>query len=407
MLTEQQREIIRATVPVLQLNGEQITKQFYHDMFADHPELLNIFNPANQRSGGQARSLAGSILAYAANIDQLDRLGGMVDRIAHKHGSLEVRPGHYPIVGRYLLGAIRKVLGDAATDAVLDAWGAAYGMLAEIMIGRESELYATGAAAGWEGYKACRILRKEPESDSMVSLYLTPVDGTPLPAFRPGQYISVRVRVPGQPTNQIRQYSLSTAPGGRFYRISVRREQAPGAAPDGLISTYIHDRLEEGDTLAVHAPLGDFVLDETSPRPVVLLSAGSGITPMISMLEHLAGPAGGTRPVRFLHATAGRAHHAFGHHVRKLAARRPGIETAVFYENVTPDDLPGVHHDAAGRITEEALAAHLPEGDRDFYICGPVGFMTAMDAILDRLQVPQARRHSEVFVPNPNFLSAA
>jgi len=404
MLTESQRQIIRATVPVLRVHGEQITERFYRDLFAAHPALLNIFNPVNQRPGGQARNLAASILAYAANIDRLDQLGGMIERIAHKHGSMGVRPEHYPIVGQFLLGAIAGVLGEAATDAILDAWGAAYGMLADIMIGREAELYAAGTAAHWEGYKTCIVVKKEPESDSMVSLYLSPADGTPLPPFQPGQYLGVKLRVPGQATDQIRQYSLSTAPGGRFYRITVRRERAAGQAPHGLVSNYLHDGIREGDTLGIHAPLGDFTLDEASDRPVVLLSAGSGITPMLSMLEHLAP---GTGPILFLHATTNRAHHAFGAHVRKLAASRPGIQAAIFYETVGHDDVVGVHHDEAGRITEAALTARLPAGECDFYSCGPVGFMHAVEGILDRLDVPKARRHSEVFVPDAGFLSAA
>ena len=406
MLTESQREIIRATIPALRLHGERITELFYRDLFQAHPALLGIFNPVNQRPGGQARNLAASILAYAANIDRLDQLGGMVEHIAHKHGSMEVRPEHYPIVGQYLLGAIAQVLGDAATDAILDAWGAAYGMLADIMIGREAQLYAAGTAAGWDGYKTCVVVKKERESDSMVSLYLTAADGTPLPPFRPGQYLGVKLRVPGQANDQVRQYSLSTAPGGRFYRITVRRERssADGAAPDGLVSNYLHDGIREGDTLGIHAPLGDFTLDETHDRPVVLLSAGSGIAPMISMLEHLAG---GTRPILFLHATVGRAHHAFGAHVRRLAASRPGIQALIFYEAVGSDDIAGTHHDEPGRITEAALAARLPAGECDFYSCGPLGFMQAVDGILDRLNVPKARRHSEVFVPDTGFLSAA
>jgi len=366
---------------------------------------LNIFNPVNQRPGGQARNLAASILAYAANIDQLDKLGGMVERIAHKHGSMEVRPEHYPIVGEFLLGAIAEVLGEAATPAVLGAWGAAYGMLADIMIGRESQLYAAGTAAGWDGYKPCVVVKKEAESASMVSLYLSPIDGTPLPAFRPGQYLGIKLRVPGQATDQIRQYSLSIAPGGPFHRISVRRERsATGTVPDGLISNYLHDGIRQGDTLGVHAPLGDFSLDETTDRPVVLLSAGSGITPTISMLEHLAP---GTRRVLFVHATTGRAHHAFGDHVRRLAASRPGIEAAIFYETVGADDIAGTHHDEAGRLSEAALAARLPGPDCDVYLCGPVGFITAAEAILDRLGVPKRQRHSEAFVPDAGLLVAA
>jgi nitric oxide dioxygenase len=405
MLTDSQREIIRATVPALQQHGEAVTERFYADLFEAHPELLNIFNPVNQRPGGQARNLAASILAFAGNIDQLDRLGDMVEHIANKHCCLEVRPEHYPIVGQFLLGAIAKVLGDAATPAVLDAWGAAYGILAGIMIGREAQLYAAETAAGWAGYKTCVVAKKEAETASMVSLYLSPVDGTPLPAFHPGQFIGIKTRVPGHATDQVRQYSLSIAPGGRFYRISVRREHAlAGNIPDGLISNYLHDGISEGDTLGVHAPLGDFTLDETSDRPVVLLSAGSGITPTISMLEHLAP---GTRRVLFVHATTDRAHHAFGAHVRRLAASRPGIEAAIFYETVDAHDIRGTDYDETGRLTEAALATRWPTGACDVYLCGPTGFLTAAENLLDRLGVPKERRHSEAFVPEASRLKAA
>src|ERR1700750_714560 len=129
MLTEQQRTIIRATVPALQQYGGAITTHFYGSLFEEHPALLNVFNKANQREGGQAQNLATSILMYAAHIDHVDQLGGMVERIAHKHGSMDVQPEHYPIVGHHLLLSIRKVLGEAATDEVIDAWAAAYGQL--------------------------------------------------------------------------------------------------------------------------------------------------------------------------------------------------------------------------------------------------------------------------------------
>ena len=129
-------------------HGEAITKAFYDELFTAHPELLNMFNLANQRDGGQARSLAASILSYAAHINHLEALGGMVERIAHKHASLYVLPEQYPIVGKHLLSAICMVLGAAATDEIIDAWAAAYGQLADIMIGRESDLYTRGNAVG-------------------------------------------------------------------------------------------------------------------------------------------------------------------------------------------------------------------------------------------------------------------
>ena len=411
MLSEHHRSIVAATVPALRQHGETITRNFYRNMFAAHPELFNLFNPANQRDGGQARSLAASVLAYAEHIDRPERLGAMVERIANKHGSLEVKAEHYPIVGKYLLGAIGEVPGPAATPQVLDAWGAAYGQLADIMSGRESAIYDEGAArpGGWRGFKPLRVERRVAESEVTTSFYLVPADGAPLPAFEPGQYVSVRIHPPGFPYAQIRQYSVSCAPNGRHYRISVKREGAPvgePSAPPGLVSNFLHDAVREGDLLPVHVPLGDFTL-RAGNGPVVLLSGGAGITAVLGMLEHLAGPGGGAREAVFLHAVRGRAHHAFAEHIRSLARRRPGIRVAVFYEEVGPGDVPGTHHDAVGRIDAEAIRRHLPAGEAEFYYCGPLGFMSAVEDALDALGVPLARRRSEAFTPDPSFATDA
>ena len=201
MLTAQQREIVKATVPALKEHGETITRTFYGDMFTAHPELYNLFNPANQRDGGQARSLAASVVTYAEHIDAPERLGRMVERISGKHGSLEVKAEHYPIVGQYLLGAVAKVLGPAATLEIVDAWRAAYEQLADIMIGREREIYDEGAARpdGWRDFKPFRVERKARESDVMTSFTLVPADGTSPAPYKPGQYLSVKVRPPGLP----------------------------------------------------------------------------------------------------------------------------------------------------------------------------------------------------------------
>lgn len=226
-----------------------------------------------------------------------------------------------------------------------------------------------------------------------------------MPPFLPGQYISLRVRVPGFGHDQVRQYSLSTAPNGREYRISVKREPAPADAPDappGLVSNWLHDAVREGDLLEVHMPLGDFVL-QPGNDPVVLLSGGSGITAVLSMLEHLTGKDGGSREVVFLHAARHRGHHAFGRHVRELARRRPGVRVAVLYGEVGPADVPGIHHDAVGRITSDFIRAHLPSTPADFYYCGPIGFMAGVEAALDLVGVPEARRCSEAFAPDPYF----
>lgn len=140
-MTEAQTAIIRSTVPVLQLHGEEITRVFYLDMLSAHPELKAMFNAQSQADGTQGRRLAGAILAYAANIDKLVALDAPLDKIAHTHTAINVLPEQYPIVGFHLLGAIKTVLGDAATPDVIDAWGAAYGQLADILIAREKIIY--------------------------------------------------------------------------------------------------------------------------------------------------------------------------------------------------------------------------------------------------------------------------
>ena len=242
------------------------------------------------------------------------------------------------------------------------------------------------------------------ESEETISFHLVPADGAPLPAFRPGQYVSVKVHPPGCPYEQIRQYSLSQAPNGRDYRISVKREAAPNL-PAGLVSTFLHDAVPEGGTLLVHAPVGDFVLDEDNEGPVVLMSGGAGITAVLAMLEHLATRT--AREVLMLHGVRSRGHHAFAGRVRELAALRPGIRSVTLYEAVGAGDVPGEHHDAVGRITAEVIRQHLPEGEAHVYYCGPIGFMTAAELALDELGIPSARRHSEAFAPDPSFVTGS
>lgn len=406
MVSAQQKELVKATVPALREHGETVTKTFYKNMFEAHPELYNIFNPANQQNGGQPRSLAASILAYAEHIDNPSVLGHMLERIQGKHVSLEIKPEHYPIVGEHLLGAIKQVMGDAATPEILGAWGVAYGQLAELMIGAEKTLYDAGANApgGWRGFKPFRVERKVAESDFMTSFYLVPVDGSALPPFKAGQYLSVKVKPAGYEYEQIRQYSLSSVSNGRYYRITVQRELAPNdrdEAPEGLVSNYLHASVEEGDEIAVHMPGGDFTL-QNGKAPVALVSGGAGITAMLCMLEQLAENAGDNREVLFLHGARGRDRHAFGREVQELAQKRAGLTAKVLYEQAGPEDRLGEHYHAVGRIQPELLQDAADRG-ADFYFCGPPGFMAAMENILEQLQVPVQRRHSEVFGPDPSF----
>ena len=406
MLDQHQRAIVKATVPALREHGETISRRFYSTMLTARPELLNYFNPANQGDGGQARSLAASVLAYAENIDRLGVLGEMVERIVAKHVSLEILPEHYPIVGQYLLGAIAEVLGVAATPDILDAWTAAYNQLADIMIGREVAVKkaAREQPGGWSAFKPFRVVSKVPENKMMTSFILEPQDGTPLPRFSPGQYISVKVRPPGLPYDQIRQYSLSAVPNGRQFRISVKQEDAPTGSPympPGTVSNYLHRNVQEGDTLLVHTPAGRFMVDERNAGPVVLMSGGSGITAVLGMFEHLVKNT--SREVLWLHAARSREYHSFGGVVQALGALRGGLQCLTLYETVSVDDVQGRDFDAVGRISVELLRTRLPEADAEFYYCGPAGFMTATEVVLDALKVPPHRRHNEAFAPDVSF----
>ena len=264
MLSQQTIDIVKSTVPVLEQHGKTITTVFYKNMFAAHPELLNIFNHANQSKGRQQTALANVVYAAAANIDNLGAIIPAVVQIAHKHRSLGIEAEHYPIVGYHLLGAIKEVLGDAATPEIIAAWGEAYGVIADAFIGIEKDMYdeTEEAEGGWRTFKDFVIANKVQESDVITSFYLQPADGKQLPTYKPGQYITVRFSIPGDEYTLNRQYSLSQAPGKDMFRISVKREDE--CVPNGKVSTYLHRDMNVGDTIEVSAPAGDFYLDTES-----------------------------------------------------------------------------------------------------------------------------------------------
>jgi nitric oxide dioxygenase len=392
-LTADQIARVKATAPVFAEHGATITQHFYRRMFANRPELKNLFNQTHQASGSQAQTLAQAVYAYAANIDNLGALGAAVGRIANKHASLNIRPEHYPIVGENLLASVVEVLGDAVDEATLEAWRAAYAQLAQIMIGVESKLYE---AAAWSGYRPFKVARKHVESDEITSFYLSPADGGACCGFVPGQYVTVKRHVGELGVDQPRQYSLSDAPHGKWLRISVKREAGTESVPPGRLSTLLHDGVEEGSIVDVTAPMGDFQLDRTKTTPVVLVSGGVGITPMMSMLSTLVAE-DSPRRIAFVHACRNAAVHAFKDRVNEIVAQRANVSRAVFYETVAAGDREGADYDYAGRIDFDRVASMALLSDADYYLCGPIPFMTAQRDALVARGVDPARIHSEVF----------
>ncbi|HYH36966.1 MAG TPA: pyridoxamine 5'-phosphate oxidase family protein [Azospirillum sp.] len=251
------------------------------------------------------------------------------------------------------------------------------------------------AAARTAEERPFTITRIEDESATIRSFILEPAEGG-VAAHRPGQHLPLLLPLPGLEAPLRRRYTLSDAPNGRSLRISVKR--------DGVGSAWLHDAVRVGDTLRAGAPQGGFTLDPDSRRPVVLLSAGVGVTPMIAMLNDLMGASGERvrhpgRPVVFIHGARHGGEHAFGRHVRDLAARRPTLTVHVRYSAPRTEDLPGRDHDGAGRIDAVLLKALLPEGEPDVYLCGPPGFMQEQYDALLALGVPDGRIHAEAFGP--------
>jgi nitric oxide dioxygenase len=402
MICEQTMSIVKATAPAVALHAEAITRRFYTLMFSGNPEVKAYFNQAHQHSGNQQRALAGAICAYAANIDNLAALGPAVELIAQKHCSLGIQREHYPIVGKHLLVAIKDVLGDAATDEVIAAWADAYQFLADVFIGREADIYQEQAAApgGWNGYRRFIVARKTPESEVVTSFYLRPADGQALAHFKPGQYITVKIDHPTVPTSP-RNYSLSDRPGLGHYRISVKREVALAPdAPAGLISNYLHDRVHERDHVEIGPPCGEFTLDpqNLSGRPIVLVSGGVGITPLLSMLKSLAHH-DVRSPIYFIHGARNSLVHALAGEVRRLASECPNVRTHFRYDAPHADDLANRHCDSTGLIDIDLVRQLLPNNDADFYLCGPKPLMIGLYHGLKRWGVDESRLRFEFFGP--------
>ncbi len=393
--------IVKSTAPILEEHGEQLTRHFYRRMFQHNPEVAPFFNPAHQSAGNQQRALAAAITAYAANIDNLEVLGGAVELIAQKHASLMIKPEHYPIVGANLLASIREVLGEGASDEVLNAWAEAYGFLADILMGREQQIYRESAqqVGGWEGFKAFRVLRKEPESTNITSFYLTPVDGSKLPVFKAGQYTTVRIAsAEGQTT--MRNYSLSDQPGRPHFRISVKRESGINDTPDGYVSNWLHDRLEVGMQLELAPPCGEFFLDtsEKHARPLVLLAAGVGITPIMSILLS-ALEATPEREIIVIHGCLNEAVQAFGAELEALSGKHPNLKVHFRYSD-KPDSRTERRGNASTGLVDAALIESMLSGrDADYYFCGPQPFMVGIYHQLLRWGLPPAQVHFEFFGP--------
>ncbi|MER6300111.1 globin domain-containing protein [Kitasatospora sp. NPDC001539] len=388
MLSAKSAEVVEATLPAVGAAIGDITSRFYDRLFAAHPDLLrDLFNRGNQANGTQRQALAGSIAAFASALlaDPDQRPDAMLARIAHKHVSVGIADDQYQVVHEHLFAAIVEVLGEAVTPEVAAAWDEVYWLMANALMAVEARLRVEAAAGGdpadlWRPYT---VVTRYQETETVTSYLVRPADGRPVPASRPGQYVSVRTELPDG-AHQIRQYSLSGGADGAL-RFSVKRE------PGGEVSGHLHDHLATGDTVELAPPLGDVFLAE-GDGPVLLASAGIGNTPMIAMLDHLA-TTGSTRQVVSVHGDRDQLSHAFRADLEQLTAKLPNATAHVFYEQPL-GEWPA---ERTGLVDLSTVT--VPAGTTA-YLCGPLPFLRAVRGQLLEAGVPARDVHYEVFGPD-------
>lgn len=382
MLTKQQIELVKATVPVLREHGVALTSHFYKRMLSHNPELMQVFNMGHQRAGFQQQALAGAVLAYAENIENLPALLGAVAHIANKHVSVGIRAEHYPIVGKHLIASIKEVLGDAATPELIDAWTAAYMQLADVLIGAEKAIYDKNAVAegGWTGWRFFKVAEKSKQTDNVTSFKLVPVDNGKMPEVKAGQYISVRVFVKGQDLIQPRQYTVVKADATSL-TIAVKKVEAVEKSPAGMVSNTLHNDINEGDVVEVSFPVGEFNLPEGNGE-LCLLSAGIGITPLFAMLKE-AVQKDPTRKISFVYVCKNKEAIPF----------REELALVVKEGNASFEVFETSEH---GRPSEDFFKSLVSQG-ADYCICGPVPFMKLAASELVKNGVAENKIHAEKF----------
>lgn len=252
-----------------------------------------------------------------------------------------------------------------------------------------------------EDLRTLIVNRKVTESETITSFYLASEDGEPLAPFLPGQFLPLKLDIPGQWKPIFRTYSLSDSPNKGYYRLTIKRELAPANQPDvypGVSSNYFHDQVEPGTQLLTKSPRGKFYLDPHGKTGVVLLSAGVGLTPLVSMLNAIV-DSGSKRPTWFIHGSRNRREHALGQHVRRVAGESSNVHVHIRYSKPLAEDTLERHYDDVGHVDIELVKRLLPSTAFDFYLCGPAPFMKSLFNGLLVWGVAESRIHYEFFGP--------
>ncbi|KAI0400901.1 globin-like protein [Xylaria palmicola] len=431
-LNRREAQLVNETIPALRQHGEHISTVFYKSMLRDHPELNHYFNSVNMHTGKQPRALTALILAFASNIVNISELTPKLERVAQKHASLVIHTEHYEIVAKYLIRAFSAVLGPAMTPEVNAAWTKAYWLMAAMLTGRENIIYKEFGP--WTDFRPFTISKKTPETaeGDIVSFTLTPTDGQPLPPFKPGQYVTIRLKIKGLKYTQLRQYSISDAPHPDGYRITVKRDiGAPGdAKPNprqfgaldegppmssaassasdssigsvrphrpGLVSNALIDDFQVGDPVELTHPAGEFFLDteDQCTTPVVLISAGAGAAPLYSMLKTVSEQGNG-RPLSWIQASRHDA--PFRERVENIAKTNTNLRVKFFRSRLADGDVISL----TSRFQEDFVGLNwedlwLMNPLTQYFVCGPEKFMTEIGSHLEKNGVAASRIKFELY----------
>lgn len=375
MLTEQEKDIIKQTVPLLKEKGTEITSIFYPKMFKAHPELLNMFNQTNQKRGMQSSALAQAVMAAAVNIDNLSVIKPVIMPVAYKHCALQVYAEHYPIVGKNLLKAIQDVTGLKENDPVIQAWAKAYGVIADVFIQIEKEIYDQMM---WIGFKPFKITNIKQESEDIKS-FTVETEEYDFSEFTPGQYITVDVSSDKLPYRAKRHYSIVSGEKNHL-TFGVKRDVT--TEHEGEVSTILHDEIKEGDMINLAAPVGGFVLENTT-EPQLFLGSGIGVTPLVAMYEAASAKGLDTQMVQ---VAENEQHLPFKDNFNSIASHH---DNAKLYTHLK---------DKQGYIGAEELQVFLANKP-EIYICGGTKFLQSMIEALKSLNYDMDRVHYETFIP--------
>ncbi|CAF0907157.1 unnamed protein product [Rotaria sordida] len=354
-------------------------------MFQAHPELLNLFNQTNQKTGTQPLALANTVYFAADNIDHLDILMPQFQLIAHKHRALTVLPEYYPIVGKYLLEAIAKFLGEKATSKILDAWSTAYNIIATIFINLEKQLYdELGPDKRDKGFISFTIIKKEKIANgSIVSFTLERHDGGKMHNYHPGQYITLRIRKDNLFHN--RHYSLIQPFDNKTYRIAIKQEN--DHEPNGIVSNEIINNYIERDNILATLPAGTFMLVENA-RHHLFIAGGIGITVLSSLIQELH-KQGKSNSATLIHCVPTESHAAFTNHMRSILSQNQ------------------YHLLLQGRRLLQGLIHKIVRSDTHVYLCGSVPFMNKVEKYLAQYSHPSSHIHIEAFRPSLSLIKNA